>query len=229
MLDSTLQRRHCWVSLKYGEDLDRVGTSSYMLPDGQVVAVGPEKIIVSEVPDPNLEFIQLLPDLTLSDRRSSTPSLLADPTFFPYTSSSPRRSKKARSSSRFISFPFPSSYELLTVIQPQPELWSNIIVGGGTSNLSNLLERLEQELLPLAPAGQEVKVRNEDRHYATWEGLYNYACFGGENSVANRWFVFNFPAANRRFPRVSLFSSPSFRISKDQFEEIGEHCIDALY
>ncbi|TNJ29833.1 actin [Giardia muris] len=56
-------------------------------------------------------------------------------------------------------------------IDVRSELYSNIVLSGGSSMFVGLQERLEKELLDLIPAGKRIRISGpEDRKYSAWVG-----------------------------------------------------------
>lgn len=56
-------------------------------------------------------------------------------------------------------------------IDIRSELYSNVVLSGGSSMFAGLPERLEKELLDLIPAGKRVRISSpEDRKYSAWVG-----------------------------------------------------------
>jgi actin beta/gamma 1 len=65
------------------------------------------------------------------------------------------------------------------------DLKKNIILSGGTTMYAGLPKRLKNEIVSLAPAGDEIRViAAADRRYAVWKGASTLASL---SSFASSW------------------------------------------
>ena len=67
----------------------------------------------------------------------------------------------------------------------QKDLFSNIVLSGGSTMFPGIVERMEKELLALVPAMQKIMITAQpDRNYAAWIGG---SMFGSHSTIQQMW------------------------------------------